>query len=147
MRPSYTKQNTAATNMNTSVNSLLDFNLPRSYHHPPGKLDKITMLQSELTDIDSEINRPVDASDSFAVQTQRIRLQNRFADLRQMRAEAGAITGGKRSAIIDRKARLCLDEADRKLEVLRRRIDELGTMLDVQKQWDQLYELLGKWLG
>lgn len=105
------------------------------------------MLQSELTDIDSEINRPVDASDSFAVQTQRIRLQNRFADLRQMRAEAGAITGGKRSAIIDRKARLCLDETDRKLEVLRRRIDELGTMLDVQKQWDQLYELLGKWLG
>lgn len=57
------------------------------------------------------------------------------------------ILGGKRSAIIDKKARQCLNEADQKLNKMRDRFKDLGALLEQHRRFERLHEELDKWTG
>ncbi|KAI6190921.1 Zinc finger, ZZ type [Aphelenchoides bicaudatus] len=127
-----------------SLNSLLvdNFNAAKS-----GKLDCLTILQAACERKDKDMDEEVDKGDLFALQSQRIRLQNRYADLAKLRNDASSATGGKRSAIIDKKARKCLNDADQLLSTLRERIDQLGVLLEKHRHFEKLHDELDKWIS
>jgi hypothetical protein len=54
--------------------------------------------------------------------------------------------GGKRSAIIDKKARQCLSDADQKLTSMRERIDHLALLLEQHRNFEKLHDELDKWI-
>lgn len=55
-------------------------------------------------------------------------------------------SGGKRTAIIDKKARQCLNDADQKLNQLREHIDFIGHLQEKHRYFEKLYEELYKWI-
>ncbi|KAI6241856.1 Zinc finger, ZZ type [Aphelenchoides fujianensis] len=116
-------------------------------HPPPGRLDRVTLLESTINNAAADLKRTVDLVDPFACATHQLRLKNRHNDLQRQRATVDGQLGGKRSAIIDKRARTCLQTADRLLRDLWHRMEELRQIGEGAKRWDELAAPLSTWLN